>query len=164
MTVHIEEEVEIPFDFDYKQLADRVIEACIDYVNFPFEAEVNILLVDDKMIQEINAKQRNIDKATDVLSFPMLDYEQAGDFSKIEENSDNFHPETGECLLGDIVISVDKVLKQAQNYGHSAKREYAFLITHSMFHLFGYDHMTSKEEEIMFAKQASVLKMLQINR
>ncbi|MCR5666761.1 MAG: rRNA maturation RNase YbeY [Eubacterium sp.] len=164
MTVTIEEEVEVTFTFDYKQIANTVVEACMDYVQFPFEAEVNLLLVDNQLIHEINAEQRGIDRPTDVLSFPMLEYESAGDFSKVEQLQDNFNPETGECLLGDIVISVDKVVEQAENYGHSPLREFAFLITHSMFHLFGYDHMTPEEEKEMFDKQASVLEMLNINR
>ncbi len=164
MTICLEEEVEIPFDFDYKEVANQVICACVDYADFPFEAEVNLLLVDNETIHEINLEQRQIDRPTDVLSFPMIQYEQAGDFSHIEEMEDNFHPETGECLLGDIVISVEKVLEQAASYGHTPKREYAFLITHSMFHLFGYDHMTEEEEKVMFEKQGEVLDLLHINR
>ena len=83
---------------------------------------------------------RQIDAPTDVLSFPMLSYEQAGDFSALEEDyEDNFNPDTGEIMLGDIVISVDRVREQAAAYGHSERREFAFLIVHSMLHLFGYD-------------------------
>ena len=102
---------------------------------------------------------------TDVLSFPMLSYENAGDFSKLEDDyDDNFNPDTGEIMLGDIVISVDKVLEQAESYGHTTKREYAFLIVHSMLHLCGYDHMTPEEAAVMEAKQKQILDEMNITR
>ena len=108
---------------------------------------------------------RQIDAPTDVLSFPMLSYESAGDFSKLEDNyDDNFNPDTGEIMLGDIIISVDKVKEQAKSYGHSEKREYAFLILHSMLHLFGYDHMTPEEAAIMEGKQTEILNEMNILR
>lgn len=96
-------------------------------------------------IHEMNLEQRGIDRPTDVLSFPMIEYEEPGDFSVIdEESAEAFNPESGELMLGDIVISKEKVLSQAEEYGHLPKREYAFLIAHSMLHLFGYDHMVEK--------------------
>ena len=82
-------------------------------------------------------KRQGIDRPTDVLSFPMVEYEEAGQFDFLEDQYDCFHPETGELLLGDIVISKDRVIAQAEEYGHEIKREYAFLIAHSMLHLFG---------------------------
>ncbi len=86
----------------------------------------------------------------------MLSYEAPGDFSKLEDDyDDNFNPDTGEIMLGDIVISVDKVLEQAESYGHTPRREYAFLIAHSMLHLFGYDHMTPEEAVPDGSKAAS---------
>ena len=87
------------------------------------------------------------------------------DFSKLEDDyDDNFNPDTGEIMLGDIVISVDKVLEQAESYGHTTKREYAFLIVHSMLHLFGYDHMTPEEAAVMEAKQKQILDEMNITR
>ena len=94
----------------------------------------------------------------------MAEYEQPADFSKIEEDPMAFDPESGEFLLGDIVISVDKVLEQAESYGHTTKREYAFLIVHSMLHLFGYDHMTPEEAAVMEAKQKQILDEMNITR
>ena len=165
MTLTVEEEVEIPFDFDYKQLAKTVIEQAMESEQFPYEAELNLMLVDNETIARINADYRNIDRATDVLSFPMIEYAIPGDFSGIEDAAeDNFNPDTGELILGDIIISVPKVLEQAEEYGHSIKREYAFLITHSMLHLFGYDHMESEEAAIMEHKQREILDNLQITR
>ena len=140
MTLNFEEEVTVPFDFEYESLAREVISFTLDHENFPYESEVNLTLTDNDGIHEINKMYRQIDRPTDVLSFPMLSYEAAGDFSKLEDDyDDNFNPDTGEIMLGDIVISVDKVLEQAESYGHTPRREYAFLIVHSMLHLFGYD-------------------------
>lgn len=165
MTINIICEVKVPFAFHYKKLAEKVIVAAMDEEDFPYEAEVNLTLVDNSRIQEINADFRQIDRATDVLSFPLIDYEKPGDFSVIEDAGDEvINPDTEEVMLGDIVISVDKVLEQANEYGHSVKREYAFLIVHSMLHLFGYDHMEQKEAEVMEQHQTSILDKLEIYR
>ena len=165
MSFILEEEVKVPFLFDYAALAEKVINACIDYAQFPYEAEVNLTLTDNDGIHTINKEFRQIDRPTDVLSFPMLDYETPGDFAFLDdEDCEDFNPDTGEALLGDIVISVDKVLEQAESYGHSIEREYAFLITHSMLHLFGYDHMTEDEATVMEAKQTEILNELNILR
>ena len=95
----------------------------------------------------------------------MIDYQIPSDFSHLEDDSeDYFNPETGELLLGDIVISVEKVIEQAQKYGHSRERELAFLVAHSMLHLFGYDHIKESEREKMEKKQEEILKILGIER
>lgn len=159
-----EEEVEVPFDFDYKEVAKQVIDMALDMEEFPFESEVDITLTDDAAIQEINKEFRQLDKSTDVLSFPLIEYKSAGNFSDLENQDDIFNPETGEAMLGDIVISVEHVLKQAEEYGHSIKREYAFLIAHSMLHLMGYDHMTPPEAKVMEEKQENILNALNITR
>lgn len=164
MTVLIEEETQVVFSFDYKKLAEEVVEAAIEAEKFPYEAEVSLLLVSPETIQEINQEHRKIDNVTDVLSFPMVNYELAGDFTKLEQEEENFNLDTGEVLLGDIVLCVDKVKEQATNFGHSEKREYAFLILHSMLHLFGYDHMTKEEAIIMEEKQKKILNQMGILR
>ena len=154
MSFFLEEEVKADFDFDYKDLAKQVVKGCLEYAGFPFEAEVNLTLTDNQGIWEINKSHRDIDRPTDVLSFPMLEYDRPGDFSFIDEEDDFFfNPDSGDVMLGDIVISVDKVREQAKAYGHSEKREFAFLITHSMLHLFGYDHMEAEEASVMEEKQ-----------
>ena len=146
-------------------LLRRACTAVLDYENFEHNAEVTVNFVDDELIREYNKKFRNIDKSTDVLSFPMLEYHTPADFSFLdEESSDDFNPDTGEAMLGDIIISVDKVLEQAESYGHSIEREYAFLITHSMLHLFGFDHMEETEREVMEEKQREILSVLNILR
>lgn len=165
MSFYLEEEAEVKFGFNYSELAEKIVDFCLDYSNFPYEAEVNLTLTDNNGIHEINKEFRNIDRPTDVLSFPMLQYETPGDFSFLEdENSDDFNPDTGEAMLGDIVISVDKVIEQAESYGHSVEREYAFLITHSMLHLFGYDHMEEEEAKVMEEKQKDILQKMNILR
>lgn len=165
MSLIFEKEVEVTFDFDAEALAKEVVEFALDHEDFPYEAEVNLTLTDNESIHEINKMYREIDRPTDVLSFPMLSYEVAGDFFHLEEDyDDNFNPDTGEIMLGDIVISVDKVKEQAESYGHSEKREYAFLILHSMLHLFGYDHITPEEAEIMEGKQNEILTKMNILR
>ena len=139
--------------------------AACDAEKCPYEAEVNLTLMDNDSIHEINREYRQIDRPTDVLSFPMQTYEAPADFSHAEDCvEDNFNPDTGELLLGDIILSVDKVREQAAAYGHSEKREFAFLILHSMLHLFGYDHETEQEREVMEARQRSILDDLGITR
>lgn len=164
MTIYLEEESDIKLPVDCRKIAEQVVEETLDYEGFPYEAEVEILLTDNEAIREMNREQRGIDRPTDVLSFPLIEYEKAGDFDALEDQPDCFHPETGEALLGDIVISKEKVLSQAEEYGHSPVREYAFLIAHSMLHLLGYDHMEEQERLIMEKKQNDILENLGISR
>ena len=158
MSFYLEEECKVPFDFAYASLAEEVVNFCIAHENFPYEAEVNLTLTDNKGIHVINKEYRQIDRPTDVLSFPMLSYKKAGDFAFLDEESDDdFNPDTGEAMLGDIIISVEKVQEQAKAYGHSEKREFAFLIVHSMLHLFGYDHIDEEERKQMEDLQEQIL-------
>lgn len=164
MTLFFEEEGTLALDLPCEELAKKVIDASLDYVGCPYEVEVNLLLTMNDEIQEMNRNFREIDRPTDVLSFPMIDYTQAGNFDFLDTVMDAFHPESGELMLGDIVISKEKVISQAEEYGHSIEREYAFLIAHSMLHLFGYDHMEEEERIEMEQKQKEILEQLQILR
>ncbi len=158
MTINIEYEAEKKLKIPYEEIITSVVEEAIDYENCPYEAEINVLITDNEDIRQINQEYRNIDSPTDVLSFPMIEYESPANFDHLEEESyDSFNPETGELLLGDIVVSVDKVEEQAEKYGHSVERELAFLIAHSMLHLFGYDHMQEEERLVMEQKQEEIL-------
>lgn len=158
MTINVEYEAEKKLDVPYDKIIPEIVEASLDYEECPYEAEVNVILTDNEAIREINQMQRGIDSPTDVLSFPMGDFETPSDFERLEECSeDYFHPETGELLLGDIVISVEKVIEQAEKYGHSETRELAFLVAHSMLHLCGYDHMEEEERLVMEKKQEEIL-------
>ncbi len=159
MTVNIDYESEDRLDLPYETIIQEIVEEAVDYENCPYEAEVNVLLTDNEGIRQINRQYRQIDSPTDVLSFPMADYDEPADFDRLEEQgADYFNPETGELLLGDIVISVDKVKEQALKYGHSESRELAFLVAHSMLHLFGYDHMEDEERKVMEGKQEEILE------
>ncbi|MDE7426085.1 MAG: rRNA maturation RNase YbeY [Lachnospiraceae bacterium] len=164
MTFHFEYEAGKKLEFDYESLIKKVILAVLDYEGCPYEAEVNIVLTDNEEIHKINREYRQIDSPTDVLSFPMIEYETPGDFSKIEEDMSVFHPETGELLLGDIMISVDKIIEQATEYGHSLERELGFLVAHSMLHLCGYDHIKENEREVMESKQKEIMKQISLYR
>lgn len=164
MSLYFEEEGEVKLPLSCEKLASEVVEAALDYVGCPYEAQVNLLLTTNQQIQEMNRNFRGIDRPTDVLSFPMVDYEIPGTFDFLEEREDCFDPESGELVLGDIVISKEKVLEQAEAYGHSVKREYAFLIAHSVLHLTGYDHMEEEERLLMESKQREILEKIQILR
>lgn len=165
MTSYVENETEVQFDFEIKDILDRVMMQILDQEKCPYEAQVNLLVTDDEGIREYNRKYREIDSSTDVLSFPMLSFHTEADFSSVEEQeADCFDPESGELILGDIIISADRVKEQAQKFGHSEKREFAFLIAHSMLHLCGYDHMVKEEAEVMERKQEEALADLGITR
>lgn len=138
--------------------AERLIEDCtrgaLNEEGIEEDAEVSVTFVDNERIRELNAEFRDIDRETDVLSFPI------GDEEGFEVDPDN-----GAIILGDIVVSLEKAREQAKEYCHGFRRELAFLVTHSLFHLLGYDHVNGGEEEReMFAKQERVLDKLGITR
>ncbi len=165
MQYFIENETDITFDFNVEEIVKLVVNEVLDTESCPYEAQVNVLLTDNEGIRQFNKEYRDIDRETDVLSFPNVDFETAGIFEIDEDaEADYFDPDSGELILGDIIISVDKVMEQAENYGHSRKREFAFLVAHSMLHLSGYDHMEPEEAEVMEAKQEAVLSKLGITR
>ena len=164
MTINIDLEVETDFDFDYKEIINKAIIGACTFCNCPFEIEVNVLLTNNEEIKMINKENRDIDKATDVLSFPMIEYDYPGDFSILNQDDlDIFNLETKELILGDIVISCDKVKEQAMEYGHSNVRELAFLTVHSMLHLFGYDHI-DEDDKTMEELQEKILLGINIPR
>lgn len=164
MSIIIEKETKDTFEFDYENIITNVINEAVDYVHCPYETELSVTLTDNESIRQINNEFREIDRATDVLSFPMIEYEQPGNFDMLEEMDDAFNPETGELVLGDIVISVERAKEQAKEYGHSEVRELSFLVAHSMLHLFGYDHMETEEMKVMEQKQEEILNKLGIFR
>lgn len=165
MAIHFDYETDIILDLEYTSIITKVIEESLTYVECPYEAEINVILTDNNGIREINHDYRQIDAPTDVLSFPMIEYFKPADFSKLESSiEDYFNPDTGELILGDIIISVEKVVEQTEKYGHSAERELAFLTAHSMLHLFGYDHMEEVQRLVMEGKQEQILANLSITR
>lgn len=164
--VYYENETDYEFDcIDAKGLAEDLLEAALTYLKCEYDCEVNLLITDLDGIHEINKECRNIDRPTDVLSFPTIEFDSPCNYLCIDENDYMiFSPETGRLMLGDIVLCYDKVISQAKEYGHSVKREFAFLILHSILHLFGYDHMTEEEQEEMVMHQKAILESLGITR
>ncbi len=158
MQVIIENELESDLPEYFSEVINTVVAASVAHIDCPYECEVNVLFTDNAGIQGINRDQRDIDAPTDVLSFPMLEFEEPGNFDVVnEEDVWQFNPETGDLLLGDIVLNMDRIQSQAKEYGHSVKRELAFLCAHSMLHLSGYDHMTDEEREVMERLQEEIL-------
>ncbi|MBO5463177.1 MAG: rRNA maturation RNase YbeY [Clostridia bacterium] len=135
-------------------LVRRCCNAVLTFENFSEPAEISVTFVDDERIHELNKMHRNIDRSTDVLSFPL------GEDGVYDKNID-----TGACLLGDIVISVETAVRQAESYGHTLQREIGFLTVHSMLHLLGYDHVNGGIEAVhMREKEEHVLTELGLKR
>ena len=163
------EQSEFPLGEDeMMSTAEAVINKALEIHDCEDDCQVDLYLTDDENIREINRDNRNIDKVTDVLSFPNLPFtpDTVADFSLLDEMSEAEYtdPESGKIMLGEIVICKSKVISQAADYGHSVKREFAFLIVHSMLHLFGYDHMTPEDAAIMEPKQKEILEAMNISR
>ena len=136
--------------YKLKMLIRKAVLATLEYENIEEDCEASITFCDDEKIRELNKKFRNIDRATDVLSFPLFD-EDAAEYSV---------PEI-ECMLGDIVISLERAKAQAEEFGHSYERETAFLAVHSVLHLLGYDHETGEEDEIdMRRRQSDIMEKI----
>ncbi|WP_069998429.1 rRNA maturation RNase YbeY [Cellulosilyticum sp. I15G10I2] len=135
----------------------RVIMQCLEEERVPFDVEISLIVVDEEEIRAINKQYRNIDKSTDVLSFPQIEAFSNGKIIWEEV-------EAHQVMLGDIILCHEKAIKQAEEYGHTIKREVCFLIAHSMFHLLGYDHMNVQDERTMIDKQEHILSLLGILR
>ena len=164
MTLQIDYETDREIGIEYEELAKKVVQKVLDMEGCPYDAQVNLVLTDNEEIQRVNTEFREIPAPTDVLSFPMIPFETPADYAIVEEDESYFDLDTDELLLGDIMISVDKVYAQAEEYGHSTEREFSFLFAHSMLHLLGYDHMEPDEAAVMEAKQAKALEDLGITR
>lgn len=165
MQFFVENETEEKFPFDVEEIVQKVALKVLEVENCPYEIILNVLITDNEGIRNYNREYRDIDRETDVLSFPNLDYETPSDFDIPEEmEADYFDPDTGELILGDIILSVDRIKEQAEQYGHSVLREFAFLVAHSMYHLCGYDHMVEDEAKVMEEKQENIMNLLQIYR
>jgi len=144
------EQDRVKLSFSLKRLIRKAIVTALAFEEFDRPSEISVTVVDNEEIRKINSEHRGIDRATDVLSFPMFDE----DFDDGED-----------CILGDIVLSLEKAVEQAEAYGHSLRREVAFLTVHSVLHLLGYDHEEGKAEESeMFDKQEKILAMMKLTR
>jgi probable rRNA maturation factor len=159
MSVYIENETPEKLPDNYEYIVKDVIAAAIDFLKCPYECELNVIFTDNEGIKEMNAEYRDIASPTDVLSFPLIEYEIPGNLEHVEDDSiEYFNQDTGELMLGDIVLNVDRIASQAVEYGHTRRRELAFLTAHSMLHLFGYDHIDEDERAIMEDLQEQILK------
>ena len=148
---------------DYDDLISRSVETALKEEGVQQEVEISVTIVNNEEIHEINKEQREVDAPTDVLSFPLIDFE--GYDHAREGIEDTFpNPESGLVYLGDIVISWDKVLEQSNAYGHSVERELSFLTVHSVLHLLGFDHMEAEEESEMIDHQKTIMSVLGIAR
>lgn len=134
----------------------KAIESTLEYESITVPCEINVLVTDDKGIRAINSASRNIDKATDVLSFPMFQL-TAGD--PPEDWSEFLDPETDLCPLGDMAISLERAMAQAKAFGHSLRREVGYLTIHSMLHLLGYDHLDEgPQKQKMRSREEAIAK------
>ena len=142
----------VPLTYQLKLLVRRAIEATLDYEQYGNPCEVSVTFTDNAEIHELNRKFRGVDRPTDVLSFPLFDYDGESEEPPVDELMG---------MLGDIVLSLEQAELQAKEYGHSFEREVAFLCVHSMLHLLGYDHETGEEDELdMRRRQSDVMELL----
>lgn len=148
MTIWIDNRAGAPFPPELEEAVEKAAAQALRYENFETPCEISVSIVDNAEIRQINKQFRGIDRETDVLSFPQLTFAE-GEGLDTNEN--------GEILLGDVIISLERAKEQAAEYGHSLRREIAFLTAHSMLHLLGYDHMEPEEEAEMFRRQKEIL-------
>lgn len=153
------------FKDEYKNLINSAVATALKYEGFKYNYEISVVITDNTGIRSMNHQFRNIDRETDVLSFPMIEFNKNDLNDQIYEISDDeINPETGNAMLGDIVISIEKAYEQAREYGHSFEREIAFLTVHSTLHLLGYDHMQIEDEQIMRKKEETILSSINLSR
>ncbi len=144
----------IPETTEYMSLIQAACETALEFEGFEGNAEISVTVTNNAEIKELNFAHRGIDKATDVLSFPL------GENGVYDKNL-----ASEAYMLGDIVISLERAAEQAKEYGHSLRREITFLTVHSVLHLLGYDHVNSEQEEReMFKKQDSILNKMGVTR
>ncbi len=153
LTIYFEnDQTLIPLTYKQKLLVRRAVEAVIDYEQYGNPCEVSVTFTDNEGIHALNKQYRNVDRPTDVLSFPLMDFSGESDEPVADEPV---------VSLGDIVLSLERAREQAEEYGHSFEREVAFLTVHSMLHLLGYDHETSEQDECdMRARQSKIMDIL----
>ncbi|WP_304942027.1 rRNA maturation RNase YbeY [Vallitalea guaymasensis] len=165
MSIIINNDTEQNFSKEYADIINKVIAVSLDQEKCPYEIEVSVTITNNEEIRKINREHRDMDKPTDVLSFPLIDFTNPSEFDDIDEDNDEwFDLDTGELMLGDIIISLERAYEQAKEYGHSIEREIGFLTAHSMLHLMGYDHIINEEEQVMNAKQQQILNEVGLKR
>ena len=168
LNIDYDKKLDKVFGFNVENITKKVLSEAMNVEKVPFDISINLSIVSDKKIKTINKSERNIDKVTDVLSFPVVDYKKPATYDVFFKNKkisiDYLDLDTNTVFLGDIVINKNRVLSQSKLYNHSIKREYAFLLTHSFLHLVGFDHMKKNDEEKMCMEQEKILTKLKISR
>ena len=167
MTFYVDNETPYEINDVLQKKIEEIILEVTESENFIYPFEVNLLITDNCGIKELNTTYRKINKETDVLSFPNLDFDRPGIYDVLEDDVTKINYinlDTDEVVLGDIIISYEKIVSQAKEYGHSETRELCFLIVHSMLHLLGYDHMEPDEAKVMEEKQKKILDKLGITK
>ena len=162
VVVNSDIQTERKYDFSYEEAAEKVCEEVLRQEGFTDGAEISLLVTDEEEVHRLNREYRGIDRTTDVLSFPALEFETPSDFSHVAEC--DYDPDNDCLIMGDIVVNAQKVGEQAEEFGHSALREFSFLVAHSMLHLCGYDHMTPDEAAEMEDRQERALTALGVTR
>ena len=156
----------IKIDEEFQNKLEEVINFALKEEEVTVKAEISMLFVDNEEIREINNDTRGIDRATDVLSFPMLDYPKGKVFKEMykdKEFNETFM-DGEELVLGDIVLSLERALEQSEEYNHSFTREACYLVVHSVLHLLGYDHMEDEDKKVMRKREEEILGKLDITR
>lgn len=151
---------------EMEELLNNVVSFTLKEECVEVEFEVSVILIDNEEIKKINSEFRNINRETDVLSFPMLEYPAGKVFKevyKVEQYNES-NLDEGHLILGDMALSLEKVMEQSKEYGHSFNRELAYLTVHSMLHLLGYDHMEEGEKNVMRSREEYILEKLSMIR
>ncbi len=167
MTFYIENTIEDEIPFPLEENVERIMREALDMEECPYECEITLVITNNEGIQSYNKEFRNIDKSTDVLSFPNVEYDLPSDFSHLEDDSvyvECFNLDSGELMLGDMIISYETIVEQADLYNNSIFREFSFMVIHSMLHLLGYDHIEDDDRAIMEQKQKELLERLGITQ
>ncbi len=154
------EQDKIKVTFTLKRLIKKALKTGLSVMGWDSKVDISVMFTDNEGIRVLNREHREIDRETDVLSFPLIEYDEKGEY--IESSLD--YSEKGNLCMGDIVLSLEKALSQAEEYGHSFQRETGFLTVHSLLHLMGYDHMTEEEEKEMFTFQKEILDKMGLKR
>ena len=154
------EQDKIKVTFTLKRLIKKALKTGLSVMGWDSRVDISVMFTDNEGIRVLNREHREIDRETDVLSFPLIEYDEKGEY--IESSLD--YSEKGNLCMGDIVLSLEKALAQAEEYGHSFQRETGFLTVHSLLHLMGYDHMTEEEEKEMFTFQKEILDKMGLKR
>ncbi len=158
--LYIENEQDVvEFDEKLNKLVSDVVSMTLECEQFDKPCYVSVTITDNESIHQINLEHRGIDRATDVLSFPVLEFDDGG--NAVENSGDYFE---GRLILGDIVLSAERAQEQGIEFGHSYEREVGFLVCHSVLHLLGYDHETDEERSVMRSKEETTLEKLGLTR